>query len=302
MVYFMQHRESLIYEVVSSDYITNHNTRIVADFIATKSIEGCTNETLRNYSDVTLHLARTLGRTFEEATSHDIREWLADYQYTRSVSNRSMDNMRRVFSSFFGFMETEDYIQKSPMRRIKKIKSETLVKKPFSEEDIIKITDACITSRELAIVDFLNYTGVRVTELSKLNIDDINFDRMEGIVYGKGNKQRMIFLNPTIKVHLTRYLEERVDNNKSLFVSERAPYTRLTKSGIEQIIGIIGERAGVSECHPHRFRRTLATRLIDRGVPIEQVQLILGHSKIETTLIYARVNETNVKLNHQKFA
>ena len=302
MVYFIQQGSILVQSNVNTNPISHHNTKIVDDFISTKSIEGCSKQTLKSYRDALEKFVTLASKNFEEISSQDIKEYLVNYQLQHEISNRSLDNIRRIFSTFFNFMEDEDYINKNPMKKIHRIKSEISVKKPFTDDDIVRLTDVCRTARELAIIDFLNYTGVRVSELCKLNREDIDFDRREGIVYGKGNKQRVIYINSNVKVHLLKYLEDRVDSSKALFVTERAPYTRVTKSGIEQLCATIGIRAKVDGVYPHRFRRTLATRLINRGVPIEQVQTILGHTKIDTTLIYAKVNEANVKLNHQKFA
>lgn len=212
-----------------------------------------------------------------------------------------MDGMRRVFSSFFNWLEDEDYIIKSPVRKIHHIKYEYAVQKPFTEEDLEKLRDACTTIRDLALVDFLNSSGVRVSELCRLDIDDLDLEKNEGIVFGKGSKERIIYFDSKTKVHLQKYLSQRVDDSPALFVTNRKKATRITASGVEFIIRNLGEIAGVEKCHPHRFRRTLATRLIDRGVPIEQVQRMLGHTKIDTTLIYAQVNQSNVKLNHSKY-
>ena len=303
MVYFTEKNGALCPEFIHVDRVVyEHNERIILDFIQTKRLEGCTVDTLSHYSETMFLFAKNIYKYFEDLTSNDIREFLSDYQNKRGVTNQTMNNMRGVFSSFFSFMQSEEYIIYNPMDKVHKIRCETQVKKAFSDEEICRLTDSCVNCRELAMIDFLNYTGVRVSELCKLNIEDINFITREGIVKGKGKKERIIYINANVKIHLMKYLEFRIDNNPALFVTEREPYDRLTKSGVEYIVSKVGQRAGVSNCHPHRFRRTLATRLIDRGVPIEQVQSILGHNKLDTTLIYAKVNEKNVKLSHQKFA
>jgi site-specific recombinase XerD len=227
---------------------------------------------------------------------------MSDYQSNHKIKNMSMDNLRRVMNSFYNFLEEEDYIMKSPMKKIHKIKEEKIIKNPFTEDEVVLIQDACKNIREIALIDFLYITGVRVSELCQLNKEDIDFDKQEGIVFGKGAKERLIYFDARTKIHLLKYLKTRKDDNEALFVTSDAPYTRLTKNGIEYLVRIIGERANVEKCHPHRFRRTLATRMIDRGVPIEQVQNILGHTKIEATLIYAQVNQGNVKMSHSKFA
>ena len=232
----------------------------------------------------------------------DIRDYLVSYKKYNNVSNNTLDDMRRVFNSFFNFLEDEDYIIKNPIRKIHKIKGEKIVKTAFTEEEVELIRDACNHIRDLAMIDFLNSSGVRVSELCNLNRTDIDLDNKEGIVFGKGSKERIIYFDARTKVHLTKYLNTRNDDCAALFCTKIKPYRRLDRSGIEDLLKIIGKKAGVQGCHPHRFRRTLATRLLYKNVPIEQVQKILGHEKIETTLIYAQVNQNDVKASHQKFA
>lgn len=302
MIVFEEVNGIMIKQLRPDTLTYEHNYRIIDDFVRTKRLEGCTEATLKSYEDQLILFARGSNKFFDKMNAKDIRHYLYNYQFTRDLSNRSIDNIRRVFSSFFKFMQVEDYILKNPMIKIKKIKSEETLKEPFSDEEMVRLIDNCKNIREVSLIDFLSSTGVRVSELCKLNKDDIDFISREGIVHGKGKKDRMIFINASTKVHLLNYLDSRCDINSALFVSEQHPFDRLTKSGVEYCVRNIGDRAGIKHCHPHRFRRTFATRMISKGVPIEQVQYMLGHSKIDTTLIYAKVDEANVRFSHSKFA
>lgn len=288
MVYFVEDSEgNLIQQDRDYKDIFLHNSEIINRFLQTKHLEGLSKTTLDVYKLQLLLISREIGKRFEEINVNDMREFMARYQEEHNIKNRSMDNLRRVLNSFYNFMEEEDYVMKSPMKKIHKIKEEKIIKSPFTEEEVVIIQDACRNIRETALIDFLYITGVRVSELCTLNIKDIDFDKQEAIVFGKGSKERVIYFDSRTKIHLQKYLKRRIDDNPALFVTSDAPYTRLGKNGVEYIVKQIGLRAGINNCHPHRFRRTLAIRMIDRGVPIEQVQRILGHSKIETTLIYA---------------
>ena len=209
--------------------------------------------------------------------------------------------MRRIFSSFFAWLEDEDYIAKSPVRRIHKVKTDSLVKEVLSDEQLEQLRDSCTTKRDLAIIDFLSSTGIRVGELVKLNREDIDFHERQCVVFGKGNKERIVYFNARTKLHLQQYLNGRTDDNPALFVSLHSPHTRLTISGIEMRIRKLGHTLSMPKVHPHKFRRTLATMAIDKGMPIEQVQRLLGHVRIDTTLHYAIVNQNNVKLAHKKY-
>lgn len=303
MVYIIENEDGYyIQEERFSKRILDSNNKIIESFIQTKKLEGLSEKTLHNYHEYIRMLSYGIGKKFEDITTKDLRVYMTNYQIMRKIKNDSMDNMRRVFSTFYSYLEEENYILKNPVKKIHKIKGEKNIKTSFSEEEIILIQDVCTDIREVALIDFLYSTGVRVSELCELNIENIDFDKREAVVFGKGVKERIAYFDSRTKIHLQKYINSREDNNKALFVSSIAPYNRLTKSGVEYIIAEIGMRSGVEKCHPHRFRRTLATRLIDRGVPIEQVQKILGHTKIETTLIYAEVNQCNVKISHNKFA
>lgn len=240
-------------------------------------------------------------KSIQEITTNDLRDYLTTYQNTKNPSKTTTDNVRRVFSSFFSWLEDEDYILKSPVRRIHKIKTGTIVKETYSDENLEIMRDNCDCIRDLALIDMLASTGMRVGELVLLNIEDINFNERECIVFGKGNKERVVYFDARTKIHLQNYLESRTDDNKALFVSLRAPFERIKIGGIEARLRKLGRELNIPKVHPHKFRRTLATIAIDKGMPIEQLQRLLGHQRIDTTLQYAMVKQSNVKLAHKKF-
>lgn len=277
------------------------NSELHDVFIAAKRIEGCSEKSLKYYSSTIRQMLNVLGKPVREISTDDLRGYLANYQKERSSSKVTIDNMRRIFSSFFGWLEDEDYILKSPMRRIRKIKTEKTIKDTFSDEGLELLRDACEEIRDLAIVDLLASTGMRVGELVQLNREDINFHERECVVFGKGSSERVVYFDARTKIHLLNYLDSRSDNNPALFVSLTLPRERLMIGGVETRIREIGKRADMQKVHPHKFRRTLATRAIDKGMPIEQVQRLLGHVKIDTTMHYAMVNQANVKNSHRKF-
>lgn len=269
-------------------------------FLDAKKIEGCSDRTIDYYQKTIEHLIGTISTPVRKVTTEEMCEYLADYQKINNCSNVTIDNIRRNISSFFSWLEEEDYILKSPMKRIHKIKTKTVVKSVISDEIIERLRDHCDEIRDLAMVDLLYSTGMRVGELVRLNRDDINLENRECIVYGKGDKERRVYFDAKAKVHLKEYLDSRTDDNPALFVTLNAPHKRLKISGVEIRIRELGRSVSVERIHPHKFRRTMATRAIDKGMPIEQVQKILGHSQIDTTMQYAMVNQTNVKNSHMK--
>ena len=277
------------------------NEELLRSFISAKKIEGCSEKTLHYYQSTIEALLCKERKRIEQLTTSDIRSYLASYQEERGASRVTIDNLRRIFSSFFAWLEDEDYIAKSPVRRIHKVRTDTLVKEVISDEHMEILRDTCHEIRDLAMIDLLASTGMRVGELAKMNREDIDFHERQCVVFGKGNKEREVYFNARTKTHLKRYLEGRSDKNPALFISLSKPYNRLTIGGIEARLREIGRRAGLNKVHPHKFRRTLATMAIDKGMPIEQVQRLLGHVKIDTTLHYAMVNQTNVKMAHRKF-
>ena len=277
------------------------NAELLDVFISSKKIEGCSEKTIHYYRSSIEKLVAAVKKNVCEITTNDIRCYLAVQQETRGLSKVTIDNLRRIFSSFFSWLEDEDYITKSPVRRIHKVRTDALVKEVLTDENIEVLRDSCHELRDVAMIDLLISTGMRVGELVKINREDIDFQERQCVVFGKGNKEREVYFNACTKIHLKKYLDERTDDNPALFVSLHKPYRRLTISGVERRLRTIGERVNVGKVHPHKFRRTLATMAIDKGMPIEQVQKMLGHVKIDTTLHYAMVNQANVKAAHRKF-
>lgn len=277
------------------------NAEYLQLFLEAKQIEGCSDRTIQYYRTTIEHLLGVVETPIRRITTEEIRRYLVEYQKINNCSNVTIDNIRRNISSFFSWLEDEDYILKSPMKRIHKIKTLQQVKETISDEAIEKLRDSCNCSRDLAMIDLLYSTGIRVGELVKLNIADVDFSSRECVVFGKGNKERKVYFDAKAKLHLQNYLDERTDDNPALFVTLDAPYDRLKISGVEIRVRNLGRKLNMDKIHPHKFRRTMATRAIDKGMPIEQVQKILGHSQIDTTMQYAIVNQNNVKNSHQKY-
>ena len=277
------------------------NNRILEIFLSAKQVEGCSIKTIKYYESTVRQLYKKMPKKVSEYTTEDIRAYLAVFQRKHKSSKVTIDNIRRIFSSFFAWLEEEDYIMKSPVRRIHKVKTGSQVKEVLTDENLELLRDNCKHIRDLAIIDFLTSTGIRVGELVKLNRNDINFAERECIVFGKGNKERIVYFNARAKIHLQEYLKTRKDKNQALFVSLAKPHNRLQISGVEMRLRQLGRKVKLPRVHPHKFRRTLATMAIDKGMPVEQVQKLLGHVKIDTTMHYAMVNQTNVKLSHRKF-
>ena len=270
-------------------------------FLDAKKIEGCSERTLQYYRVTIQHFLTFVETPIRKVTTEEIRSYLVDYQKINNCSKVTVDNVRRNLSSFFSWLEDEDYILKSPMRRIHKIKTKTVVKEVISDESMEMMRDSCTELRDLAMIDLLYSTGIRVGELVNLNIANVDFEHRECVVYGKGDKERRVYFDAKAKIHLQNYLAARTDNNPALFVTLDAPHERLKISGVEIRVRELGRSLGLPKIHPHKFRRTMATRAIDKGMPIEQVQKILGHSQIDTTMQYAIVNQNNVKTSHQKY-
>jgi len=277
------------------------NDRLLDTFLSAKQVEGCTIATIKYYASTIRNLFKQMPKKVTDYTTEDIRAYLAVFQRKRKSSKTTMDNIRRILATFFSWLEEEDHILKSPVRRIHKVKTGAQVKEVLTDENLEQLRDTCTEIRDIAIIDLLISTGMRVGELVKLNREDINFNERECIVFGKGNKQRIVYFNARAKIHLQQYLSTRRDRNKALFVSLSKPHTRLQISGVETRLRKIGRTAKIYRVHPHKFRRTLATMAIDKGMPVEQVQRLLGHVKIDTTMHYAMVNQSNVKQSHRKF-
>lgn len=274
---------------------------LVESFIAAKRLEGCSERTLIFYKNTIDKMLCSIAKNIKAITTEDLRGYLSEYQNSNSVSKVTIDNIRRNLSSFFSWLEDENYILKSPVRRIHRVKATTSVKETYSDEDLERLRDGCTELRDLALIDILASTGMRVGELVRLNRADINFNERECVVFGKGDKERVVYFDARTKIHLQNYLNGRIDNNPALFVALRAPYDRLEIGGVETRLKKLGIAIQIEKVHPHKFRRTMATTAIDKGMPIEQVQKLLGHEKIDTTLNYAMVKQSNVKNAHRKY-
>ncbi len=277
------------------------NDEYLTMFLDAKTIEGCSPRTIRYYQATIEKMLQHMKQPIRKITTEDMRNYLSEYQRWNGCSKVTVDNVRRNISSFFSWLEEENYILKSPMKRIHKIKANQQVKEIISDEDIEKLRDRCICKRDLAMVDLLYSTGIRVGELVNLNISDVDFEARECVVFGKGGKERKVYFDAKAKLHLLEYLQKRKDDNPALFVTLDVPHSRLKISGVEIRMRELGKKAELSHVHPHKFRRTMATRAIDKGMPIEQVQRLLGHSQIDTTMQYAMVNQNNVKNSHRKY-
>lgn len=274
---------------------------LLALFLTAKGVEGCSPKTIEYYEATLRHMDKSLAKPYTQIESDDLRRYLSDYETERGSSKVTIDNIRRIMSSFFSWLEDEDYIVKSPVRRIHRVKTAQITKETLSDEELETLRDACESKRDLAVVDLLASTGMRIGELIRLNVADVNLQERECVVTGKGNKQRPVYFDARAKLHLAEYLETRADNNSALFVSLDSKARRITVGSMELRLRNLGKKVGVSRVHPHKFRRTLATHAIDKGMPIEQVQKLLGHAKIDTTMHYAMVNQNNVKASHRKY-
>ena len=270
-------------------------------FLSAKRIEGCSEKTLLYYKNTIQKMLDSIGKSVCTIVTEDLRTYLAEYQTVKESSKVTIDNIRRIFSSFFSWLEDEDYIIKSPVRRIHRIKTASTIKETYTDEQLESMRDNCDNPRDLALIDIIASTGMRVGELVLLNRDDISFDERECVVFGKGDKERMVYFDARTKIHLQNYLDSRVDTNEALFVSLKAPHNRMKIGGIEMRLREIGKQLNIDKVHPHKFRRTLATVAIDKGMPIEQLQKLLGHQRIDTTLQYAMVKQSNVKIAHRKY-
>lgn len=277
------------------------NQTLKEEFLSAKQVEGCSERSVNYYSSTLDNLIKNLEKPFNQIETEDLRIYLSEYQKKNNASKQTIDNIRRILSSFFTWLEDEDYILKSPVRRIHKIKTTKQVKETYSDEALERLRDNCKTIRDLAIIDILSSTGMRVGELVKLNRIDVDFSNRECVVLGKGSKERVVYFDARTKLHLQNYLNSRTDDNEALFVSLLEPHNRLEIAGVEIMLRKLGRTLDINKVHPHKFRRTLATRAIDKGMPIEQVQKLLGHQKIDTTLEYAIVDQQNVKNSHKKY-
>lgn len=296
------HHTLFDYNVIENEDAENLSEQnLVELFLAAKRIEGCSEKSLKYYEATILAMLNELQKDVKHIVTDDIRTYLTDYQARKQSSRVTIDNIRRILSSFFTWLEDEDYILKSPVRRIHKVKTGTNIKETYSDETLELMRDNCTELRDLAMIDLLASTGMRVGEMVLLNREDINFNERECVVFGKGDKERIVYFDARTKIHLLNYLNSRIDDNPALFVSLNKPYKRLQISGVEVRLRQFGRQLGLNKVHPHKFRRTLATMAIDKGMPIEQLQQLLGHRRIDTTLQYAMVKQSNVKIAHRKY-
>ena len=300
-------KEVLLYTFFNIE-ITNIKDELTEDtidyaqlFISAKRIEGCSERTLNYYETTINNMIEKINKKVNCMETEDLRNYLSEYQSKNNCSKVTIDNVRRILSSFFAWLEDEDYIVKSPVRRIHKVKATQTVKETYTDEELEEMRDACTEIRDLAMIDFLSSTGVRVGELVNIDKVDVNMQERSCVVLGKGGKEREVYFDARTKIHLQNYLNTRTDNNSALFVSLLKPYERLKISGVEIRLRELGKKTNIKKVHPHKFRRTMATKAIDKGMPIEQVQVLLGHRKIDTTLQYAMVNQNNVKNSHKRF-
>ncbi len=302
------HREIILndFEVFKKDKILSNdeskeNQELLVSFLSAKQIEGCSEKTIDYYGNTIFKMLESINLKIENITTDDLRKYLSEYKNQSNASKSTIDNARRVLSSFFSWLEDEGYISKNPVIRIHRIKTKRVVKEVLSDENFEILRDKCDNIRDLAMVELLASTGIRVGELVNLNIDDVLFSERECVVLGKGDSERIVYFDAKTKIHLQKYLESRNDNNPALFVSLRRPHDRLGIPGVEKRMRKLGHEAKIKKIHPHKFRRTMATNAIDKGMPIEQVQRLLGHVQIDTTMQYAMVNQNNVKISHRKF-
>ena len=290
------------YEITKKDENTEDTTLNLVDlFLSAKRVEGCSEKSLKYYHTTIQAMLSTVNKDIKQIETEDIRSYLTSYQQQKQLCRVTIDNIRRILSSFFSWLEDEDHILKSPVRRIHKVKAVINIKETYSDEALEMMRDNCTEPRDLAMIDMLASTGMRVGEMVLLNRNDIDFNERECVVFGKGNKERVVYFDARTKIHLKNYLQSRTDDNPALFVSLKAPYNRMNIGGIETCLRRLGKQLGLARVHPHKFRRTLATMAIDKGMPIEQLQQLLGHKRIDTTLQYAMVKQSNVKIAHRKY-
>ena len=290
------------YEIVESENKDNDSGQNLMElFLSAKRIEGCSEKSLKYYRSTIQTMLDEVEKDIKHIVTDDIRSYLTMYQEQNRSSRVTIDNIRRILSSFFSWLEEEDYILKSPVRRIHKVKTVSNIKETYSDESLELMRDSCSEKRDLAMIDMLASTGMRVGEMVLLNREDIDFNERECIVFGKGDKERVVYFDARTKIHLQDYLQSRIDDNPALFVSLKSPYNRMNIGGIEVRLRQLGKQLGLQKVHPHKFRRILATMAIDKGMPIEQLQQLLGHKKIDTTLQYAMVKQSNVKIAHRKY-
>lgn len=280
---------------------TNETGELLAAFLSAKELEGCAERTLRYYESTLALFVKAVDISLTQVDTEALRTYLMDYQKQHCVGKVMADNIRRILSSFFAWLEDEDYIVKSPALKIRHIKAPMRVKEIIGDEDMERLRDGCETARDLAIIDLLASAGMRAGELVRLDRTSVDLMERERVAFGKGNKERRACFDARAKIHLEEYLGSRQDDNPALFAGLTGLHERLTIGAVEGRLRSLGRRLGLPRIHPHKFRRTMATNAINRGMPIEQVQKLLGHVKIDTTMHYAMVNQSNVKASHRRY-
>ena len=274
-------------------------------FVASKKAVNRQDNTLKQYTREILNMLNFLGKRLEDITGMDLRYYYGIMREQRGIKMSTMQTRLHYLSSFWDFLNTEELVSGNPVKKVGLLKLEKVIKKPFLSEEMEALRINCMELRDRALIEFLYSTGVRVSELAALNVCDVEIGKQELIVYGKGSKERKTYLTDGAKFHLQRYLQIRKQEGleeQPLFVTLDKPHNRLTVAGIQYMLRQLGERAKVKNVHPHRFRRTVATDLLSRGMPIEQVKEFLGHEKLDTTMIYCSVKEENVQASHRKYA
>lgn len=289
-------------EVTNTEQKQLLNDDYIERYMSAKKIEGMAESTLKSYqSTIKRFLAFCDNKLIIYIDTDDVRYALNRYKETSGCSDYSLDSFRRRISAIFAWFLEEEYIVKNPVARIHKINYTKKVKKVFSDEEVERLFSQCATNRQMAIVGMLNSTGMRVGELASLKLSRVNLEEKECVVCGKGNKERTVYFDPKTKLFLEKYLEERDDDIDALFLTKIKPYRQISTRSIQREVSYVGELAAVAKCHPHKFRSTLATRAIDKGMPVEQLKELLGHTEIDTTLVYAQVQQKNIKRSHEKF-
>ena len=273
------------------------NTDMIDAFLDAKRVEGRSPKTINRYSYMLERMLIGIGKPIETISTVDLRAYFAA-EKERGISDRSIDGMRSIYSSFFRWADQENMIRKNPVVNIGPIKYRKEIRIPLSNAEMERLKRSCDNTRDLTIICFLACTGARISEVVALNRDDIDFDKLEVTVLGKGNKERTVFFDDVTAELLKKYFDERDDDDPALFAGKRGRYT---PGGIRALLNQIGDRAGVENVHPHRFRRTLATNLINHGMPIQNVAYILGHANVNTTMTYVFVDKMNVENEYRRY-
>lgn len=273
------------------------NYYYLRNFLACKKIEGLTDNTLKAYKYSIKRALDEIGKDVRDIDANTIRLYLLDC--SKSMQNVTVDNMRRNLNSFFLWLKTEGYIDDNPMDRIKKVKAEKKIKTALTTIEVQKVKDICKDPREVSLIDLLCSTGIRCEEVTKIKLSDINFETRAILIYGKGSKQRHVYMDDVCFLHVTKYLSERIKESEYLFCNRYGG--KVSKEGMAYIVRELGKRAGIEDCQIHRFRKWFATTLFNRGCDLVYIQKLLGHAKLETTMIYVQASADRTKQEFSKF-